>query len=36
LDEVKGLVEDIMPRAMKLRVPLKVEVKVGKNWGQLV
>jgi len=35
LDEVKGLVEDIMPRAMKLRVPLKVEVKVGKNWGQL-
>ena len=35
LEEMKALVADIMPQAMKLGVPLKVEVKTGKNWGQL-
>jgi len=35
LEEIKVLVADIMPQAMKLSVPLKVEVKTGKNWGQL-
>ena len=35
LEEIKALVADIMPQAMKLSVPLKVEVKTGKNWGQL-
>jgi len=35
LGEVRGLVEEIMPQAMKLSVSLKVEDKVGKNWGQL-
>jgi DNA polymerase-1 len=35
LGEVRGLVEEIMPQAMKLSVPLKVEVNVGKNWGEM-
>ncbi len=35
LDEVKQLVLEVMPKALELSVPLKVEVKVGKNWGQL-
>ncbi len=35
LDEVKQLVLEIMPKALELSVLLKVEVKVGKNWGQL-
>ncbi|MFQ5987314.1 MAG: DNA polymerase I [Dehalococcoidia bacterium] len=34
-EEMKALVEEIMPGAMKLSVPLKVEVKVGRNWGAL-
>ena len=25
----------IMPRSIDLAVPLKVDVKVGKNWGEL-
>ena len=35
LEEMRALVEEIMPQAMQLSVPLKVEVKVGKNWGQM-
>jgi DNA polymerase-1 len=35
LEEMRALVEEIMPQAMKLSVPLKVEVKAGKNWGQM-
>jgi DNA polymerase-1 len=35
LEEVRGLVEEIMPRALALSVPLRVEVKAGKNWGEM-
>jgi DNA polymerase I-like protein with 3'-5' exonuclease and polymerase domains len=28
-------VEEIMPGAMKLSVPLKVEVKAGRSWGEM-
>ncbi|MBE0415572.1 MAG: DNA polymerase I [Dehalococcoidia bacterium] len=35
LEEMKGLVEEIMRRALALSVPLKVETKVGKNWGEM-
>ena len=35
LEEMKGLIEEIMPRAMDLSVPLKVEIKVGRNWGEM-
>ena len=35
LEEMKGLAGAIMPQAMKLTVPLKVDVKLGKNWGEM-
>ena len=35
LDVMKGLVEEIMPKAMSLSVPLKVDVKIGRNWGEM-
>ncbi len=35
LDLMKGLVAEIMPNALKLSVPLTVEVKTGPNWGEL-
>ena len=35
LEEMKGLVGEIMPRAMALSVPLKVETSVSKNWGEM-
>ncbi len=33
--EMKSLVAMIMPRAMKLSIPLKIDIKLGKNWGEL-
>ncbi len=35
LEEVEALVREIMPQALELSVPLKVEIKVGQNWGEL-
>jgi DNA polymerase-1 len=35
VEETKGLVEEIMPQAVELSVPLKVEVRVGRNWGEM-
>jgi len=35
LEEMRGLVEDIMPHSLALSVPLKVETKVGRNWGEM-
>ena len=35
LDLMKELVADIMPHALKLSVPLKIDIKVGKNWGEM-
>ncbi len=35
LEAIKQLVQDIMPNAMKLIVPLKIDIKVGKNWGDM-
>ncbi|MBI4233996.1 MAG: DNA polymerase I, partial [Chloroflexi bacterium] len=34
-EALKGLVLEVMPRAMALAVPLKVVVKVGPTWGDL-
>jgi DNA polymerase-1 len=34
-DELTRLVQDIMPKAMDLIVPLRVDVKTGPNWGAL-
>ncbi len=35
LAEMQALVLDIMPKAAQLAVPLKVDVKVGKTWGDM-
>jgi len=35
LEEMKKLVPQIMATSLELSLPLKVDVKVGKNWGQL-
>jgi DNA polymerase-1 len=35
MDEVRALVLEIMPRAMELKLPLKVDIKTGKNWGEM-
>jgi DNA polymerase I-like protein with 3'-5' exonuclease and polymerase domains len=29
------MVVDIMPRPLEMKVPLKVDTKVGKNWGEM-
>ena len=35
LEEVQGLVLDVMPTALDLAVPLDVELKTGANWGDM-
>jgi DNA polymerase I len=35
LEEMRDLVCEIMPAAIKLSVPIKVDTKVGKNWGDM-
>lgn len=35
LEEVSILVKKLMEEAIKLRVPVKVNIKYGKNWGEL-
>jgi DNA polymerase-1 len=35
LQEMRQLVPQIMSTALELSVPLKVDIKVGNNWGQM-
>ena len=35
MDTLKKLVLEIMPGAMQLVVPLKIDIKVGQNWGEM-
>jgi len=35
VEEMKALLQEIMPSVAQLRVPLKVDVKVGKSWAEL-
>ena len=35
LDEMRRLCLDIMPRSLEMAVPLKVDTKVGRNWGEM-
>jgi len=35
LPQLRDLVLSIMPQALKLSIPLKVEVKQGKSWGEM-
>lgn len=34
VEEIKQLVQTIMPTAMEFSVPLKVDIKTGRNWGE--
>jgi DNA polymerase-1 len=35
LEELRSMVQEIMPASLKLDVPLKVDVKVGRNWADM-
>jgi DNA polymerase-1 len=35
LEEMRQLAPEIMSTALKLSVPLKVDIKIGKNWGEM-
>lgn len=35
MDTMRKLVTDIMDSAVALSVPLKVDTKTGKNWGEM-
>jgi DNA polymerase-1 len=35
LPQLRDLVLSIMPQALKLSIPLKVEIKQGKSWGEM-
>jgi len=35
LEEMKSLVGELMPAAVELRVPLRVEIKIGRNWAEM-
>jgi len=35
LEEMRRLCLDIMPKSLEMRVPLKVDTKTGKNWGEM-
>jgi len=35
VDEMKSLVTEIMSKAVELRVPVKIDIKLGRNWGEM-
>jgi len=35
MDAMRKLVPEVMDSAVKLDVPLKVDTKVGRNWGEM-
>jgi DNA polymerase-1 len=35
VEEMKSLVTELMPRAVELRVPVKIDIKLGKNWAEM-
>jgi DNA polymerase-1 len=35
MHEMRRLVPDLMVNAIKLSIPLKVDCKVGRNWGEM-
>jgi len=36
VEEMKSLVAELMPHAFELCVPVKIDIKLGKNWGEMV
>jgi len=35
VEEMKSLVSEIMPHAFELRVPVNIDIKLGKNWAEM-
>jgi DNA polymerase-1 len=35
VEEMKSLVNEIMPHAFELRIPVKIDIKLGKNWAEM-
>ncbi|HET8943332.1 MAG TPA: DNA polymerase, partial [Dehalococcoidia bacterium] len=35
MEAMRRLCVDIMPKSLEMRVPLKVDTKTGKNWGEM-
>jgi DNA polymerase-1 len=35
IEDVKALLQETMPSALALSVPLKIEIKVGETWGDM-
>ena len=35
LEEMRRLAPEIMSTALKLSVPIRVDIKTGKNWGEM-
>ena len=35
VEEMKALVAEIMPHAFELRVPVKIDIKLGRNWAEM-
>jgi len=35
VEEMKSLVTELMPQAVELRVPVKIDIKLGRNWGEM-
>jgi len=35
VEEMKSLVTELMPHAFELCVPVKIDIKLGKNWGEM-
>jgi DNA polymerase-1 len=35
LEDMRRLCLDIMPKSLEMKVPLKVDTKIGKNWGEM-
>jgi DNA polymerase-1 len=35
IEEMKSLVTELMPQVIKLSVPVKIDIKLGKNWGEM-
>jgi DNA polymerase-1 len=33
--EMRSLVAELMPHAVELCVPVKIDIKLGKNWGEM-
>jgi DNA polymerase-1 len=35
VEELKGMVTELMSQAVPLSVPLKVDLKIGRTWGEM-